>query len=58
MSTYEVRFYDGKDRLSRVRTEQHQNDDAALERLAAERHRHALELWRAGHVIWRFEPIR
>jgi hypothetical protein len=52
---YEIRFFTEHGTLAHVRTVECENDDAALERLAHERHPHALELWQAGRLVWRFE---
>ena len=57
MSSYQIQFFDARGRMAHSKAMECHSDDDALERLARLPHRHAIELWAAGGLVWRFEPM-
>jgi hypothetical protein len=53
--TYTIRFLDHDGRPARERRIECETDEA-LEVVAAERHRHGMEIWQGERLLWSFAP--
>lgn len=55
MDRYTLRLFDRNGRLARARVLAAETEDDALSEAAAERHLHAMEVWRGDQMIWRYD---